>query len=265
MTIFNNLQKQRGISIIGAIFALIILGIFGAAIVALMSAEQEFRAGQLSQDWAFYNVQAGLEYAIREVDQGGFETATIEIDQDRCRLVLNKPFGRGSFTVGIDYVEGDNDCSGLGGVTSDCIVVSSAVGTVQKLHMITHFPFAADCLDVNIEDVTLGGINNTDVEEIKLRKVCNEAVTIDKMQISWEPHDGERVALIKIQGNPPAWESIDGVPSGTIIDIEDIRLTGLGVSPINVIRFTSDMSDKTLTLRYIMTDCSMETVSFPLP
>lgn len=234
--------SDRGISIVAALFTLIILGIFGATIVVLVAAEQESRRGQLSQEWAFYDVQAGLEYALREIDQGGYP------------LVTNKVFGKGSFTIDIDYDE----------VSTRDITAAASVGSVQKVYQISYDSFGGDCLFVDFSSAQLTGTPKTDLSGLTLRKICNEGVNIDRIFMSWDPEDDEEVISASIGGSI-VWEDVDGLPSGSSVDITDTLLTGSAAYPVDVIRFNSDMSGSDLTLRFIMTDSSTETVSFPLP
>ena len=238
----KNILSQRGISIIAAVFTLIILGIFGVAVVSLVSTEHELRAGQLSEDWAFYNVQAGLEFAIREIDQGGYP------------IVSDKTFGKGTFSVVVNYDE----------ISQREIVVTGKIGLIQKEHQISYTPFGADCLDVNSVAAVLSGLGNTDLVGVTLQKICNDALTIDKIIISWEVNAGEKVTQVSI-GSIDVWIDPLGVASGSIIDIVDTKLDTAAVYPLNFIRFTSDMSGVTMTIQFIMTDSSIKTESFLLP
>lgn len=234
--------SQRGISIIAAVFTLIILGIFGAAIVTLVTTEHEMRIGQLSEDWAFYNVQTGFEYAVREVDQGGYPEVT------------DKQFYRGNFTVDVNYVEG----------SEREIIVTGNVGNVRKSYVIDHTPFAGDCLSVNTASAVASGLGNEDLTGIVLQKICNEAVSIDKMTISWVTDGGEKFTQIRI-GGADVWNEPLGLGSGETADITDTKLDTIANYDINFIRFTSSMSGKNVTIRFIMTDTSTETVNFDLP
>ena len=69
------LTNDRGISIIGTMFTLIILGVLGTALVAMVAMDQESRMRGINREHSFYAVQAGLEYALREINEGGYPLA----------------------------------------------------------------------------------------------------------------------------------------------------------------------------------------------
>lgn len=235
-------RSQRGISIVGAIFTLIILGIFGATIVVLVTTEQETRVGQIEQEWAFYNIQAGLEYAIKEIDLG------------HNPIVSNKSFGSGSFSTAVNYDE----------VSAREIIVASTVGDAQSSHQISYDSFGADCLEANNDTVTLVGPGKTDLKGMTLRRTCNQAVTIDKMIISWDPEDDSEKATQIVMKNDTVWEDADGLPSGSLFDINDTILTGPVAYQVNLIRFNANMLHKVLTIKFIMSDTSTNTLTFEI-
>lgn len=237
----GKLKSQRGVSLIGAILVLIILGIFGALIVTLVSTEQSVRISQLSRNWAFYNVQAGLEYALKEIDSGGYPEVT------------NKAFGQGTFTVNVNYSEAGDDT----------IIVTGNVGIFEQQHQIEYDSFGADCLSVNKEVATLTGPGKTQLKGMTLRRDCNQAITIDKLIISWVADGGERLTLVNIKNNV-VWQDPVGVPSGTLIDINDVSLAGSVAHQVHMIEFDSNMLHKTLTIQFIMSDTSSSTISFEL-
>jgi len=235
-------KSQKGISIIAAIFTLIILGIFGMTIVTLVSADHEFRAASSSANVAFYNFQTGLEYAIREVDRGWYP------------IVTGKTFSKGNMTTEIEYSK----------VADDKIKVIGYVGDFQKRYQITYTPFAGDCTEFDTSSATLEGIGETDLTGVTFRKICNHGINIDKVVLTWDPDNGEKTTLINIDGNV-VWEDLVGAVSGADIDILDTRFIDASHNPITMVRLTSSMSGKNLTIRFIYTDTSYETVTFALP
>ena len=227
---------QRGISIIGAVFTLLILAIFGGAIVSIVSIEQEHRRFQIEKGQAFYEVQAGLEYALYEIENGGHP------------VVANKPLGDGTFTVNINY-------------PNHLIFATGNVGDVTKTHQITHNQMGGDCLGLNNSQATLVGPNKTDLKAITLKKNCNNAITIDKMQFVWDPDNSEKVTLIEIK-NVSVYSDIGGANSGEIIDITDYVLDGGAAEQISLIQFTGNMLNKDLTIVFYLSDSSYKTTQF---
>jgi len=233
------LRSKKGVSIIGAIFTLIILGIFGSTIVSLVSTEQEMRGAQIAKDWAFYTTQAALEFAIKEIDKGGYP------------LVTNKSFAEGHFTIAVAYDE----------VSQREMTAVATVGEVVQTHKISYDAFEGDCLSVDYSHASASGSGNTNVVGITVEKICNNGVTIDKIFINWVPDHSEIVTLVSIN-NDVVWEGPIGKPAGSTVDIVDTLLSSSSDIPVDVIRFNGDMSAKTLTLQFILTDSSTETVSF---
>src|SRR3989338_1190352 len=179
---------QKGVSIIGAVFALLVLAVFGGAIVALVATEQESRRLQLEKEQAFYEAQAGLEYAVREIVKGGYP------------VVTGKTLGRGSFTTTIDY-------------PNHLIFSTGTSGDVSKTHQITNNQMGGDCLGINNDQATLVGPGKTDLKAITLKKNCNDAITIDKFKFEWSPNNGEKVIKIVVENNT-LYDDPIGTPSG---------------------------------------------------
>lgn len=229
-------MSNKGVSILGAVITLVVLGIFGAAIVALVSTEQESRRLLLEKEQAFYAVQAGLEYAIREIVNGGNPVAT------------NKQIGRGTFTNVINYAQ-------------HSIAVTGRSGEVSKTHTIDFNQFGGDCLGVNNDQVTVVGPNKTDMKANTLRKNCNNAITIDKFQFTWGPDNGEKITRIELENNT-VYNDANGSPSGAVIDIADYTLSGGTAHQLNLVRFTDNMLNKSFSWVITLSDGSYNVKSF---
>lgn len=231
-------MNNRGISIVGAVFTLLILAIFGVSILSIVSTDQEMRMRQIEKEQAFYDVQAGLEYALREINYGGYP------------IVANKSLGRGAFTTTIDPTQH--------------IVTSTGVsGGVTKTHQITYSTLGGDCLTINNDQVVLVGPGKTDLKALTLKKDCLSAITIDKMQLVWSPNNGEKVTKIEIS-NTTVYDNPGGSPSGGIIDISDYMLSGPNAEQISLIRFTSNMLNKDLTITFYLRDTSSRSIAFTI-
>ena len=231
-------MDKKGISIIGAVFTLLVLGIFGAAIVSLVSTDQEMRSRHIGKEQAFYEVQAGLEYAIREINNGGYP------------VVTNKVLGRGNFTTSVDY-------------PNHIVSSTGTSGSAAKMHQITYSTMGGDCMETNNDTATLTGPGRTELRGITLKKNCLNAITIDKIQISWTPNNGERVTKIEIS-NTAVYDRPAGAPSGETIDITDYVLSGNGAVQMNLVQFTSDMSGKNLTTTFYMSDTSYKVMTLTI-
>ncbi len=231
---FNDMQ--RGVSLIGAVFTLLILAVFGSAIVSLTATEQDVRRRQIEKEQAFYEVQAGLEYAVREIYNGGYP------------VVSNKAIGRGSFTNTID-------------APNHIVYATGVSGDVTKTHQITYNNLGGDCLNVNNDQVTVVGPNKTDMKALTLKKLCNNAITIDKFQFVWLPNNGEKVTQIKVENNI-VYNSPSGAASGEVIDIPDYTISGGVAHQINLIQFTNNMLNKQFTMTVYLSDTSYKSNQF---
>lgn len=235
------IKKQNGISIIAAIFALIILGIFGMTIVTLVNFEHETRAGNMLGTAAFYDTQAGFEFALREIDQGGYPLGS-------------RIFSKGNFNVAISYDES----------SKRELIVTGAVTDIQKKYQISHDTFGADCIQINYAEVSTGGDGNRDLLDLSFRKICNEAINIDKIVIAWTPDANEKVTEININ-SVIVWEDLLGLGTGSSVNIADTRVSTIGDIPISHFRFTFPMSGKTITMIFVMSDSTTRTISFLVP
>lgn len=230
------MKNDKGVSILGAVLTLFILAIFGAAIVSLTSTEQEIRRRHIEKEQAFYEAMAGLEYAVREVVNGGYP------------VVTNKVLGRGSFTTTID--------------PSQHIVRSTGTsGDVTKSYQITMNNLGGDCLNINNDQMTVVGPNKTDMKANTIKKLCNNALTIDKFQFTWSPNNGEKVTLIKVENNT-VFNNVAGAGSGEVIDIPDYTITGGVAHQINLIQFTNNMLNKQFTMTIYLSDTSYKSLQF---
>ncbi len=231
-------MNNKGISIIGAVFTLLIMAIFGTAIVSLVSSSHEIRRRQVQKEQAFYASQAGLEYAIKEINDGGYPIAT------------NKQIGRGQFTTAVDF-------------NTHTITSTGASGDVSKVHYITYSTMGGDCLDVNNEQATLVGPGKTDMKAITLKKNCLDAITVDKMQISWAPDNNIKVTKIIIKNNT-VYEDVTGAGSGDLIDIIDYSMATGQAHQISLIEFTGNMLNKDLVITFFLSDTTYKTISFKI-
>ena len=222
----SRLRDERGISIVGTVFAFVILGVMGATLVALVSTDQESRMMIIQRERAFYAVQAGLEYALREINEGGYP------------LVAAKPLGQASFTVSID--------SG-----SHKVTVRGESEVALKTHSIIAPLLGADCLDVNVSGAGMGG---EQLIGIVLTQTCLNAVAVNSMTLEVTPDLGERVRRVMV-GGTLVYEDLSGAASGEVIDVTDFRVVGQAV--IDFIEFSAGIGGKGIDLKLTLSDSSL--------
>jgi len=221
------LRDEKGISIVGTIMTLILLGVMGAALVALVATDQESRMAAIRKARAFYAVQACFEYALKEIKEGGYP------------IVASKQFDDTTFTSTIEPVEKKITCVGQS-------------GDAARTHSITTSLLGADCLTVDVAGANLGGMGNELLQGITLTQTCLNAVRVESIIASWSPDVGERVQEVEIGGSV-VYDDAMGVASDQLIDINDYRITG---SVSFAMEFSADMSDRIVTLTFNLTDSS---------
>ncbi len=221
-------SNRRGVSIIGTVFTLIILGVMGAALVAIVAMDQESRMVSIRRERAFYAVQAGLEYALREIKEGGYP------------IVANTAIGEASFTTTID-------------AGAHRITVVGAEGTNRRTHSITTSLLAGDCAAIDVSGASVGGIGNDEVQNILITQSCLNAVRLESMTLSWVSDVGERLRRVQIDGIN-VYDDPFGIASGETVDVEDVRI--VGAATINAIEFSSSVTGKTVSITLTFTDAS---------
>ncbi len=225
----HRLRGQRGVSIVGTVFTLIILGIMGAAMVAIVSDEQESRMRNLSREHSFYAAQAGFEYALREIREGGYP------------IVTAKQLGTAAFTTTIEPV-------------ARRITATGAAYEAERTHSITTSQLAGDCASINASGAHLGGSSGNELLGLTISRSCLNAVNIAAITVAWTPDVGERVRRVRI-GGVEVFFLLGGRGSGELIDTEDARITGASAA-IDTIEFSAGMSGKTVDITLTFTDSS---------
>lgn len=233
------MRVNRGISIIGAVFTLLILGVFGITMMSLVATEQETMIRSIEKTQAFYLTQTGLEFAIREINQGGYP------------VVTGKQFENGRFSTTIEPA-------------THTIGVTGAIGDVVESHTITYPQLAGDCFELNNESAVLTGPEKAILKGVAFRKTCLNAITLDSMQLTWVPKNGgEHVLLVIVDGNT-LYQATPGAISGEIFELTNYTISNGSVHQTNEIRFSSNMVDKDLTMTWYFTDTSSKTMTFRL-
>lgn len=221
-------MNERGISIVGTVFTMIILGIMGATLVSLVATDQESRTRVLHRELAFYAAQAGFEYALREIREGGYP------------IVSNKQLGNARFTTTINETTRT--------VTSSGVIVGNV-----KSYSITAPQLAKDCVTIDMSAAVAGGGNLNQLQNVRLMRTCLSAVSIDRMTVVWTPDLGEKITKVQIDG-VEVFNDLNGVPSGQSIDIMDYKFSG--TANIDKIEFSSSISGKRVTVSFQFTDSS---------
>lgn len=228
ISILSNLSNNRGLSVIGTVFTLIVLGVLGASLVSIVAGDQESRMSSIFRERAFYGAQAGFEYALREIKEGGYP------------IVTEKAIGEGRFSVSI----APNDHK---------ITVVGESGSAFKTYSITAPLLGMDCIELDVSNAQLGGPTQNQLIGLVLRKKCLNAVSIQSTTLSWVSDMAEKVRRVRIAG-ADVYQDVNGAASGSIIDNADFKVSNS--ANIDVIEFSSGMAGKTITIRLKCTDTS---------
>lgn len=230
MTTFND----RGISTIAAALTLLILAAMGAVLTYMVAAGSVGRMNHLSGSQALYVTMAGIEYGVKKVYE----------QEDENVPSPGISFGEGSFIVSR---------------SGRTITVTGTVGDAVRVYSVDS-PTEADCtvIDTSSINLTHGGKR---IQGVNFRKICLTSTTVDKMQLSWVPDNGEKIKQIKIE-NTTVYTNPLGASSGTLLETTDYTSTTGNNNVINWFEFSADIEGKEITLSFIMSDESTKTVIF---
>lgn len=220
--------NKRGLSVIGTVFTLIVLGVLGAALVSIVATDQESRMSSIFRERAFYGAQAGFEYALREIKEGGYP------------IVTGKAIGEGKFSVEISPDEHK-------------IIVTGDSSTAKKAYSITTQQLGMDCLSIDVSNASVGGPTNNQLLGVVLNKNCLNAVSVQKTTLTWVSDMSEKVVRIRVAG-VDVYQDVNGVGSGAAVDHADFKVTD--TANVDVIEFSSGIVGKTITIKTICTDTS---------
>lgn len=199
------------------------------------------KTNDLVKEQSFALVNAGLEYAFMRIN-GGFDP-----NGDTRTL------GNGSFTV--SYTPG--------GTVSVNSSVSAVQGTASPTFSVTapSSGSAAACLVVDTSAASVGGGGNKDLLGITIRNNCQGvSITITEMTVAWAPLTSATVRTIRINGSN-VYNSPSGTASGVPINITDVAIPACTTRNIDFIRFSANMSGKTFTVTFTMSDATTKVVT----
>lgn len=227
--------NTHGMSILAAIVAMLALGVMGVTATTIMGMHQAAGSLTYQRHGAMELAQAGLEYGLMQINDGGTPNTT-------------KTLGQGSFSV--EVVPAQHLVRAIG-----------TVGDATQEYRITDNFLGADCLTVNNATATLTGPRKDRLHGITVVKTCLSKITIDKWILTWAPTNaGEKVLRIEIPQNNVVWSDPVGVVSGTVIDATNYTITG-HVTQLHEILFGQNMGCKIFSLQLVLTDGS--TVTMP--
>lgn len=233
-------HTERGSAVLMAVMGLLVLGGIGATSVAIVSTHEEERAMAQAMDQAAGLSQAGIEYALNQISEGGVPNVT------------NMPFGEGTVTVTTTPA-------------ANLVVAVGQVGTVRSTHSITT-NFAKDC--VSLDFATAHSASDR-IVSVKILKACQTRATIVAWTIGWAPDSAMTNQKLQIQGDViyDVYEDFSGYTNGQLVDGADYVVNkDDGVTPINFIEFSQTLTPGvTYTMTMHFADGSAKIGSFVDP
>ncbi len=188
-------KTYSGQAVLAAIVSVFILGVFGIGVGVFNSANQTLRINQITNEEAYYSLQAGIEFAQKKIRE-----ATTQ--QDINNLIGVYEFAQGTFNIVYD------------GVNTLTITASRINSNLNyKVNIPSPIKSQAQCL---IIDTSGAYISNKNLSGIVLKRdpTCNISLTITALTPTWSPNYNERMKYVQIKTNPLEYSNATGVLSG---------------------------------------------------
>lgn len=231
---FSKRNRCGGFTVLGILIAIGILSAMGAGMAVLMATNQSTRTQQLYTDQAFYNSQAGIEYALGQILTGGSS------DTSFTRNFLGE-------TITLNRVSGQ-------------IQVATTRGVAQASYSITDPspPSSAACLSVDQSSKSLSGSSLLGL--VLSRDVsCSGSLTITDMVVSWDPDLEEKLRTIQIDSSN-VYSSGSGQASGSTFDITDVTINDSSDHPLNTLTWNTTITNHDFTITFNLSDGTQKTV-----
>lgn len=243
----TSLRSSRGVTVLSAIVAVLILAAMGGAMAIMVATNQETRSYQYYADQSFASAQAGLELILGSIYWGANPC-----DSMNRNLNGDNPAGNNVITNRANnriYVTGTKGAS-----TTVVSVVDPSPPTNDTILVIDAS---------QAEDASNGGLPMM-LTGITLQLIpgCGGSVTITSLVISWVRDNGEMVQQIQIDGTDVYsvgyW---DGKLSGETIDIRDVTIADANLHMVDFIRWNTEIQNRLYTIQFNFADGSSKTVT----
>ncbi|HPW45612.1 MAG TPA: hypothetical protein PKU96_04495 [bacterium] len=242
---FSKLGSNSGVAIVAVFIIIAILSLMGGVVTHMVATGSIARTNDLVSEQSFDLVHAGMEYALKRLDDG------INPDGDVRYL------GSGRFTVAYDDATGKltstADVSAMFGSSNPSFSIQ---GPISGGNM-------SDCLQVDIS----GAAMNTiwwpyEIVGAVLKNTCSNSITIASMTVSWTPLSGDNTVIIALGGTSVYQNYSPGAPPGTPIDITDYTINSCSSVPQTRIRFSTELPTQNFNVLYTMSDGSSKNVFY---
>ena len=242
---FSKLTSNSGVAIVAVFLIIAILSLMGGVVTHMVATGSVARTNDLVSEQAFDLVHAGMEYALKRLDDG------INPDGDVRYL------GSGRFTVAYD------DATGAISSTADVSTMFGSSNPSFSIQGPTSGGNMSDCLEVDVS----GAAMNTiwwpyEIVGAILNNTCSNNITIASMTVSWTPLSGDNTVIIELGGTTVYQNYSPGAPSGSPIDITDYTINSCSSAAQTRIRFSTQLPTQNFNVLYTMSDGSSKNVFY---
>lgn len=181
-------KAQRGFVSVALAMGILVLGLVAVSNSSMMNEGATISANNVSHDRASLYALAGLEYALRQIDQGGDPTGT-------------KSFDHGSAVI---TISGNQVTSQ--GISGDARVTQNVTT-----------PVSGSCVSMTCNNFHSDG---TDLIGLRISKACLARPTIARMKVQMSPDNGEKFTTIRYNGSD-IFTDATGVGHDEWMDVTD--------------------------------------------
>lgn len=243
----TSVRASRGVSVLGAIVAVMILAAMGGAMAVLVATNQETRSHQYFADQAFASAQAGIEVALGLISNGASPCDSMNRNLRGDSLMAN--------SVVVSRMNSHIYATGTKGVSAQTVSIVDPHPPADESSLVVDASNAKDASN---------GAPAMQLIDIAFRRAsgCENPVTITSLTISWNPRYGEVVQEIQIDGNNAYSAGVGGgTLSGEPTDIADVAVVDAAVHMINFIMWDMTMQNRLYTIQFNFADGSSKMVS----
>lgn len=237
-------RYSKGMSLLGALVATLVLAAMGAAMATLVATNQELRSYQYTADQSFASAQAGLEMVLGLIHigaspcdamsrnfMGDSQANSVVVSRTNNRIYVNATKGNANSAVSI--VDPDPPNAG------DTLLIDTS---------------GAQDASNGAPPKKLLGVT------LQLDTGCGAAVTLTTMVVTWTPEDDEDVEQIKLD-NHNIYNDSHGAESGELIDVTDTTINDAAEHEINFIRWGDTIQNRLYTIQFNFNDGSNKIVT----
>ena len=225
--VVSSLKSRTGVTVAAAMIVVFVLASFGAGITYFVASSTSTRLQQIQGDQAFYAVETGLEFALRQIIVAGTSETSITREFVGETITITR--------------------------SSNRVYVSSSATSAASAHSIMDPdpPGPSDCLLVDVVSAVVSP--NTVLKNIYLSRdpSCSEPIVIVSMsQTTWQPDDWSELYQIRIGGNPIEFSGPSATSGGNFVFQNQYTIDDGNQHTVNRMRFSGNMASRNFQLHF---------------